>query len=462
MKSICSFGSIGSLASLRRALFAAAALGWLGVRPAHAQAPAPPTQSTPAGPSSAPPAAAEEEEFEEVEEEVEVAPAPPTPPAPVEVAKKDEKPALKAVYDKGLSFSTEDGKFEVKLALRTQFRLEVLRPTEDGAEFQSRFLINRSRLQLEGHVYGKDTRYKAELGLHDAGSFSFVKDVYLERKVSSVWLRLGQFKRPYNRQEITSDFASVFNERAITNDFAGGGRSIGLAAHNDFEKSPDGVEWAVAIFNSFSGGSDRPAQTTATTCTTDATTGAVRCTSTTSRPNNVPTDFGPTLVARVGYNLGKIKGYSEGDLEGGPLRLAIGASYKVDLANFTQGTQDSKVDNFSHAAQVDLALKNEGVDLLVGGYLQKLPGIDTLFGALGQASYFVTPKEVQVAARFAFYQANSDRNQLEGRVALNYYLAGNGLKLATDYGFLQLTGEDAAGNSDDPDLQARFMAQMQF
>jgi hypothetical protein len=456
---------MGSLASLRRALFAAAALGWLGARPALAQAPAPPAPSPPAGTGSPSPAGAqneeleEVEEFEEVEEEVAVAAA---PPAPVEVAKKDEKPALKAVYDKGLSFSTEDGKFEAKLALRTQFRLEVLRPTEDGAEFQSRFSINRSRLQLEGHVYGKDTRYKAELGLHDAGSFSFVKDIYLERKVSSIWLRLGQFKRPYNRQEITSDFSAVFNERAITNDFAGGGRSIGLAAHNDFEKSPDGVEWAVAIFNSFAGGSDRPAQTTATTCTTDAATGAVRCTSTTSRPNNVPTDFGPTLVARVGYNLGKIKGYSEGDLEGGPLRLAIGASYKVDLANFTQGTQDSKVENFSHAAQVDLALKNEGVDLLVGGYLQKLPGIDTLFGALGQAGYFVTPKELQVAARFAFYQANSDRNQLEGRVALNYYLAGNGLKLATDYGFLQLTGEDAAGNSDDPDLQARFMAQMQF
>ena len=34
----------------------------------------------------------------------------------------------------------------------------------------------------------------------------------------------------------------------------------------------------------------------------------------------------PQLVARVGYNHGKIKGYSEGDLKGGALRFGLGAS----------------------------------------------------------------------------------------------------------------------------------------
>jgi Phosphate-selective porin O and P len=377
-------------------------------------------------------------------------------------AKKEDKPALKATYDKGLVFATEDGKFEAKLALRTQFRVEVLRPTEDGAEFQSRILINRSRLQLEGHAHGKDNRYKLELGLNDGGSFSFVKDAYLERKAASVWLRIGQWKRPYNRQEITSDFANQFNERAVTNEFAGGGRSIGVAIHNDYEKSPEGLEWVFGIFNTFAGGSDRPTQSTATTCTADPVTAAIKCTSTTSRPGNVPTDFGPTLVARLGWNLGKIKGYSEGDLEGGPLRLAIGASYKVDLANFTTGAQSSKADNFSHAAELDLILKNEGLDVVVGGYLQKLPGVDAEFGALLQSGLFVTPKQLQLAARFAIHQVPGDRNQLEGRIAINYHLAGHSLKIATDYGFLQLTGKNAAGVEDKADLQARLMAQMQF
>ena len=39
-----------------------------------------------------------------------------------------------------------------------------------------------------------------------------------------------------------SDFASEFNERAITATFAGGGRDLGLAIHNDYEKSPEGLK----------------------------------------------------------------------------------------------------------------------------------------------------------------------------------------------------------------------------
>jgi Phosphate-selective porin O and P len=444
--------SLLSLSAVRAALWPSAVLVtvWSSgalAQPTPTPAPAPaadPAAAPPASPTAAdvaaqPPVTTEPEVPAQVEPSAkEAAPAP----------KKDEKPALKAVYDKGLVFSTEDGAFEAKLSLRNQIRFEVLRPLDGVDEFQSRFLINRVRLQLEGHAYGKDNRYKMEVALDDGGSFSFVKDAYVERKVSSVWMRIGQWKRPYNRQEITSDFSSEFNERAVTNDFAGGGRSIGFAVHNDYEKSADGLEWVVGVFNSFSGGGDRPAQT--------ITNGAP------SRPTNVPADFGPAFVGRVGWNLGKIKGYSEGDLEGGPLRLAVAASYKIDLANFAKGAQSSKTDNWSHGAEVDAILKNEGLDVAAGLYLQKVPGVDAQVGALFQAGYFVTPKQVQLGGRFALHQVVGDRYQLEGRAALNYYFAGHGYKIATDYGFLQLTGKDAAGVKDKADLQARIMAQLTF
>jgi hypothetical protein len=443
------------------ALCAVAATAILWARPALAQ----PT-ATPGSPdAAATPAPATPPPIEAAVQPA-PAPAPSQPPEALAVApepkeaKKDDKTALHASYDKGLLFTTEDGTFETRVALRTQFRVEVFRPLDGVDEFQSRFSINRARLQLEGHVHGKDNRYKLELGLGDAGSFSFVKDLYLERKVSSLWLRLGQWKRPYNRQEITSDFANEFAERAVTNEFAGGGRDIGFAVHNDYEKSKDGLEWVLGVFNGFSGGSDRPTQTTTTTCTSTAT-GAIDCRSATSRPSNLPTDFRPAIVTRVGWNFGKIKGYSEGDLEGGPLRFAVAASYKVDLANFTKGEQSSKVDNFSHAAEID-AIVNEGLDVTVGVFVQKLPGIDAEFGALLQGGMFLVPKQTQLAARFAIHQAPLDRNQLEGRFAVNYYLSGHSLKLASDFGFLQLTGENAAGVEDDPDLQARVTAQMTF
>lgn len=431
--------------------------------PAAAPAPAAEAPAVPADPNAptaapAPDAAAP---LDPIAQPV-VEPQPEPAPAPEE-KKKDEKPALNATYNGGLAFGTEDGKYEVKLALRTQFRFESTRPTEDGAEFANRFSVNRIRFQMEGNVHGKDNRYKMEVAFDDAGSFSFVKDAYVERKVSNVWMRVGQWKRPYSRQELTSDFASEFNERSIANEFAGGGRDVGFAIHNDYEKSPEGLEWVVGIFNGFAGGSDRPSQSATTTCTTDPVTNAVRCNTSVGRPSNIPADFGPTFVARAGWNIGKIKGYSETDVEGGALRLAVAASYKVSLANFVHDDEGSKAGNFSHAAQVDAILKNEGLDVSVGAYLQSLPGLDMQFGGLLQGGYFLSPKKTQIAARFAMHQTNADdRNQLEIRAAFNYYLSGHALKLVNEVGYLQLTGENAMGVSDDPDIQFRTMAQLTF
>jgi hypothetical protein len=334
----------------------------------------------------------------------------------------------------------------MRLALRNQFRFESTRPTEDGAETSSRFYVPRSRLQLEGHVFGADTRYKLELGLGDRGSFSFVKDVYLERALggSPLRLRIGQWKRPFNRQEIVSDFASELNERANTAEFVGGGRDLGVALHNDYEKSPDGVEWAVGVFNRFSGGSDRPALETA--CTPDGM--AIDCT--TPPPTNVPADFGPAVVGRVGWNMGGIKGYSEGDLEGGPLRLAIGASYKIDLADLSAG------DNLSHGVEVDAMLKAYGFGLEAGAYAMKIQTADMRLGALLQAGYFVVPKRAQVAARIAVAPATGNRNQVEMRAAFNWFWQGHAWKWSTDAGVLHETGTDR------PDLQVRSMAQLTF
>ena len=383
---------------------------------------------------------------------------PPTPPPTEPAVKPAPAPAALAVtYDKGIAFAAADGTFGLRLGFRNQLRFESLRATEDGSQFQSRFSIPRSRLQAEGHVFGKGTRYKLEFGLGDAGSFSFVKDLYIDQQLApSTWLRAGQWKRPFNRQELVSDFASEFNERANTATFVGGGRDLGIAVHNDYEKSPEGLEWIVGVFNGFSGGADRPSL--ATTCTQNPMTSAITCA--TPTPSNFPTDFGPAVVARAGWNIGKIKGYSEGDLEGGPLRVAIGASYKIDLANFSKRKEATVVDNLSHGLQADLMLKVEGFGLELGAYMMKLKSADAGFGVLVEPSYFVVPKRVQVAARFA-YAPVAARKQIEARAALNYFLQGHAWKWATDIGVLQLTGEDPTTMvSDKPDLQVRSMLQL--
>jgi len=399
------------------------------------------------------------------------APPPPDVPAPETPIKeaapepKAEKPQLSITYDKGIAFAAPDGKFALKLSFRNQLRFESTRPTEDNSQFASHFLIPRSRLQVEGHVFGKTTRYKLEVGLGESGSFSFVKDLYLDQQLHAapVWLRAGVWKRPFNRQELVSDFASEFNERAITATFVGGGRDIGLAVHNDYEKSPEGIEWALGIFNSFNGGEDRPK---ITGCTTNMMTGTTTC----PAPTNFPADFAPAVVARAGWNSGDIKGYSEGDLEGGPLRYAVAAAYKIDLGNFAKQAEDSVADNLSHGLELDAMVKVEGASIELGAYMMRLPASkasnksgEAGLGAFGQVGYMVVPKRFQLCGRFAIAPdaKTVDRNQLEGRVAVNLYWQGHAWKWATDAGVLKTTGEDPTTMATDkPDIVVRSMLQL--
>lgn len=383
-------------------------------------------------------------------------PAPATPEPPQSATRVKPGTALAVTYDKGLAFATEDGEFNAKLGLRTQFRFESTRPTESGAEVANRLYIPRSRLQLEGNIFGEINRYKLEFGLGDRGSFSFVKDLYIEKAAGPAWIRVGQWKRPFNRQELVSDFASQFNERANTAEYVGGGRDLGIAIHNDYEKSPAGVEWVAGVFNGFSGGSDRPVQNT--TCTT-----ASPPTCMTGTPTNFPTDWGPAVVARIGWNSQGMKGYSEGDLEGGPLRYAAGVSYKIDLADFDQGAESSTADNMSHGLQADLMVKVAGFSLELGGYLMKLKSADATFGGMAQAGYFVVPKHAEIAARFAIIPTNDDREQVEVRGAFNWCWEGHRWKWMTDAGMIKQTGSDPVSMSrDEPDYQLRSMAQLTF
>jgi hypothetical protein len=365
--------------------------------------------------------------------------------------------ALKVSYDKGIVFATEDGEFRTRLNLRNQLRFESTRPTEPGSEISNRIYIVRSRLQLEGNVFGEDNRYKLEFGVGDKGSFSFIKDLYIDKAAGPAWIRIGQWKRPFNRQEIVSDFTSQLNERANTADYSGGGRDLGIAIHNDYEKSPEGLEWVFGVFNTFNGGSDRPV--IAPGCT-QGMTGEITCT--TPAPANFPADWGPTLIARVGWNSPGIKGYSEGDLEGGPLRYAVGASYKIDLADFDQGKESSEVRNMSHGLEADAMIKISGFSLELGAFMMKLKSADAGFGAMVQSGLFVVPGHGEVAARFGFVPTTGDLKQLELRGAFNWYWEGHRWKWATDVGLVKQTGSDAAMVADDPDYQLRSMAQLTF
>lgn len=328
-------------------------------------------------------------------------------------------------YDKGFSGTDSSGKFRLKLGLKTAARLE-LNYSRNVEEIRGRFLIPRVRLVMKGNAWGSKNTFKLEFDLANRGNPA-LKDFYIERLTDTpLRFRLGQFKIPFNRQDISGDFAQALNERSLISGFSGSGRDIGLMINNGYEHSPDGVEWAAGIFN---GTGDQSTQWISYCWDpTDLRTCSV------SQPSNIPAVFQPMVVARAGYNYGGIKAYSELDLEGGPLRFSLSASYKLKLG-YLAGE-----DYLEHACGVDGVLKLHGLDVTGGVFAIQRPLGDTRWGFLSQSGYMVLPKRAAVVGRFAVTPSEtSEKNLVEMLGGMDFLYEAHAYKLVIDGGVLHDT-----------------------
>ncbi len=380
-----------------------------------APAPAPPPAPTPtAEPAPAPPPAAEPATGE---------PVPPVPPAdpgtappPADRHNNDKKQPGTAGYDKGFYLRDADDRYSLKINARVQ-PFYTLSFDREPLDFKNAFEVRRARLVLEGHVHTKALTYKLQT---DFGKgFLTLKDFHFDVELAKgTFLRAGQWKRPFSRQQITSSGRLEVTDRSITDRAFLGSRDIGIAVHNGYEKSPD-LEWSVGVFN---GTGEAPRFTP----TVDPVTGAV----TGGAFTNIPGKLRPVWVARVGINRNGIKGYSEADLEGGPLRYAVAANVAVE------GDNDDD-DRSQQRAGADFVVKAEGFSATGGFYAMAeqtdLKLTDQELAFLGfhlQAGYMLTPK-LQAVARYALVDARRDatKDQQEIAVIGNYYAFGHDAKL---------------------------------
>lgn len=420
---------------------------------AAAQTPAAPAPATPAAP---PPTA---------EVAVPVA-EPASAPAPAIAAPTNVEAPLLAVpatepvpeaaptkvgYEKGFFIESGDGNNRMVLGGRLQFRYTYL--ADDDAPDSSAFSIERARIKIEGHAITKDLTYliQPELG---KGSLA-LRDFFFDYRIAPDLLhfRVGQFYRPFSRQQITSDGNQALVDRAITDpsDIGfGGGRDIGLMLHNNYEKSPE-IEYALGLFN---GTGERARSTSETEIEVDPDTGVITATTTASDATNVPKMLRPALVGRVGYNYGGLKGYSEVDLEGGPLRFGVGASGQVDF-------DADRNDDSQAKAELDAIVKVHGFDATAAGYVSSAQAGedfgDRALAKLGfhvQAGYVFDGK-YQLAARYAVVGPDGDDDDLrEIAGVLGYFASGHNLKWQTDLAALSFQ----ASNTTD----LRLRSQLQF
>ncbi|MGR3296080.1 MAG: porin [Candidatus Bathyanammoxibius sp.] len=313
---------------------------------------------------------------------------------------------LRAGYrvGKGFYLETLDEKFKLNILGRLQVRYNY-RDNEDGRDTSS-FRINRVRLKFSGHAFTKNLNYLLQWELNSFMGRGQLKDVFVDyRFFPELRLRAGQWKVPYNRQNMASDYKKQFIDESITNDAFSLGRDIGVMLHGELFR--ERLEYYAGIFTGR----------------------GVNATQNTNNKNMV--------VARLDYRpFGKFKDYWESDVEDTEsFKAAVGTAFAIN--NGTQIFFNNMLRTFPKDAQyvqfvVDGIMKYRGFSL-EGAYEWR--NLDrrgfnhrTANGFFVQGGFFPMPKRLELAARYAQVDPNvndSDNLEREFTLGTNWYFSRN-------------------------------------
>lgn len=368
---------------------------------------------------------------------------------------------------KGFTFTSADEKFQLSLGGRMQFRYTFA--DFDTADFNTKsdsstWDAKRIKLFLNGYAYTKDLTYKIELDLRQSGSSKMLQDAFINyRFMNEAQLKVGQFKVPFAREELTSDGALSFVDRSPVVDSFKPSYDIGAMAHGDVVGGL--AEYNLGIWGGLGQSTGRASN------------------------DNL---FG----ARVAVNpFGKMA-YDEPDFARSkkPL-LSIGANYFRNTLQNNGTSFENAASNYAGSSGwlgagrtyvsstgqkvtvdsygVDMAFKWMGL-AIQGEYLlgqAENDVTDKLLRAHGfyaQAAYMILPK-LEAAVRYSYYDKNRDvSNDLKTEVigAVSYYFNKHNLKLTADVGSTHTQGgkTDPFTSQKVPsnDMQYRLQAQIIF
>jgi hypothetical protein len=359
------------------------------------------------------------------------------------------------------------------------------RSTNDASTFNMR----RVRLMLMGHLWSPDFKYFVQFAGETSENAQNPGSVQLlDANVWSAhipWLNViaGQYKVFFNRAEINNAMTMQFVERAgVMDAFTASGlnrRDIGITVMNDEEIYP--INYYFGIFNGMGPGFNRfgafSSEQPQVDCPGGQTSGQpIGCGVAQRNINaNLRTSVNQLMyTARLNFNLLGRPGYGEGDMVYSQTpQLAVGGGYAynpgintatnnafvgVDLANLNVRRQ---LATFGNGRQLgwgnldystyafDGVFKYRGFSLQGEWYWKNInrhqktapciaatgatctafaPGL--LGNATGwyvQSGYFVIPRKLQVAARYAWWDPDTNAaNDLikQVDVALSYYISG--------------------------------------
>ncbi len=129
----------------------------------------------------------------------------------------------------GFTIRTKDGNFSLNMRLRAQFQLSVNDTTDEDTATD--FRIRRLRFYWIGNAFRPWFEYYVQVSA-DNGSDLQMRDAYFNAAYKTEAVpRVGQFKVPFNREELTSSSELQLVERSIVNEQFSLGRDIGTALY---------------------------------------------------------------------------------------------------------------------------------------------------------------------------------------------------------------------------------------
>jgi phosphate-selective porin OprO/OprP len=158
-------------------------------------------------------------------------------------AKEQKSPALLAGWDNNHAFlRNADGSFVTNL---TGYAQLDFRGYQSGNHPPNTFVLRRARLALEGKV-ARYYDFKVEGDFADTTS-TLLRDAYVRiHRNDALQITAGQFKEPFNQEELRSDAYTDFVERSLP-DFLAPSRSPGVMISGLLRQGT--VEYYLGAFN---------------------------------------------------------------------------------------------------------------------------------------------------------------------------------------------------------------------
>lgn len=338
-------------------------------------------------------------------------------------------------FAKGLKVTSDDGDNELNISGRVQARHTYNLITDGGADSNT-FEIRRAKLKLDGHVLDPSFKYEWQIAGQSraigAGNNGFMtlEDAALDWIPFDYFgIKVGQFKVPFLKQELTSSGKQQFVDRSLSTGDFNFSRDIGL----DFHGKLGAISLGYDVFVMNGAGA-----------------------------NNLNGNQDVLLGTRFEVPfMGKYDS-SEADVDHSESpNFGFGLAYAYNQFDAADSSGTIVAGTKASLGTLDLGFKYQGWSAQAAAMIARTHsgGSFTNYGYNLQLGYFLVPKTFEVALRGAGTRWGSGvarAHEYEYALALNYFIMGHNLKLQTDVAYLLNNG--GVQNQDD----FRIRSQMQF